>query len=97
MRIWDADSGQLIGNPLDQEQSIQEVVFSPDGSTVAVGTLDSIRLFKVDSGERLQEMFQDSWVLDTAFSRMGSSWRQAVLTEACASGMCRAARGSDRP
>ncbi|OBJ96894.1 hypothetical protein A5746_31430 [Mycolicibacterium conceptionense] len=71
VRIWDADSGQLIGNPLDQEQSIQEVVFSPDGSTVAVGTLDSIRLFKVDSGERLQEMFQDSWVLDTAFSPNG--------------------------
>ena len=71
MRFWDAKSGKPIGNALDQAGSVFAVRFFPDGKTIAVAALDSVRLWNVETGEPAGEMNQDSWVLDVAFSPDG--------------------------
>ncbi|CCA74228.1 related to WD40-repeat protein (notchless protein) [Serendipita indica DSM 11827] len=57
IRIWDADTGQLLGEPLrGHENSVFAVAFSPDGSRIVSGSMDhTIRLWDADSGEPLGE------------------------------------------
>jgi serine/threonine protein kinase len=38
-RLWDADTGQPVGQPLVHEHPVQSIAFSPDGGHVLTGTL----------------------------------------------------------
>ena len=53
IRLWDADSGQPLGEPLRGHESFVTVVaFSPDGSRIISGSNDgTIRLWDLASGK----------------------------------------------
>jgi WD40 repeat protein len=75
VRIWDASTGRQIGAPLGHDELILSVDFSRDGQTLAVATIESVRIWKVDTGDEVGGqglMGQDSWVFDAAFSPDGS-------------------------
>jgi WD40 repeat protein len=37
---WDFSSGQVVGQPIEVNENVSSVAFSPDGSMVAIGTFD---------------------------------------------------------
>jgi WD40 repeat protein len=74
VRIWDASTGRQIGAPLDHDELIRSVDFSADGQTLAVATIESVRIWKVDTGEEVGGvglMEHDSFISDAAFSPDG--------------------------
>ena len=59
IRLWDAHSGQPIGEPLaGHTSSVQSVAFSPDGTLIASASPDTqILLWDASTGERLGAPF----------------------------------------
>ena len=57
LRLWDADSGQQIGEPLSGHTgTVLSVAFSPDGSRIVSGSDDTtLRLWDADSGQQIGE------------------------------------------
>ena len=48
VRLWDVATGRQIGNPLGgQSSAVGAVAFSPDGKTLAAGSVDTVRLWHV--------------------------------------------------
>ncbi len=44
-RLWDAATGQPLGQTLTHQGSVRAVAFSPDGKTVITGSWDKTRTF----------------------------------------------------
>ena len=73
VRIWDANTGQLIGAPLQNNGWIDTIAFSRDGRTIAVADeSQSVRLWDTQTGDPIGEpMFQDGVMSTIKFSPDG--------------------------
>ena len=53
-RLWDAATGQPLGQPLTHQGRVMAVAFSPDGKTVITGSADkTARLWDAATGRPL--------------------------------------------
>ena len=70
VRLWDMDTGELR-HTLEHRSTITDVVFSPDGYTIATGSLD-VRLWDAETG-RLRDILtgHTDYVNSVAFSPDG--------------------------
>ncbi|KAJ6457820.1 WD40-repeat-containing domain protein, partial [Mycena vitilis] len=55
VRIWDAESGEQLGDPLEGHTGwVQSVAFPPDGKHIVSGSIDkSVRIWDAEGGEQL--------------------------------------------
>src|SRR5712671_6613967 len=55
IRLWDAETGDAIGKPLEGHSSpVNSVAFSPDGSRIVSGSFDNtIRLWDAETGDAI--------------------------------------------
>ena len=72
-RLWDAATGRPIGEPLEHQQVVEAVAFSPDGKSVLTGSADgTARLWDAATGRPIGEaMKHPHGVLAVAFSPDG--------------------------
>ena len=76
IRIWDAQSGQPVGEPLvGHDGNVYSVAYSPDGSRIVSGSGDNtIRIWNAQTGQPLGEPLagHDGVVYSVAYSPDGS-------------------------
>src|SRR5712671_3511287 len=87
IRLWDAETGDPIGKPLEGHSSdVDSVGFSPDGSRIVSGSSDNtIRLWDAETGDPIGKPLEghSSLVDSVAFSPDGSrivsgSWDNTI-------------------
>ncbi|KAJ3792300.1 quinon protein alcohol dehydrogenase-like superfamily [Lentinula aff. detonsa] len=87
IRIWNADTGEAIGGPLQgHSEGVKSVAFSPDGKQIVSGSYDkSIRIWNADTGEAIGGPLQghSDGVNSVAFSPDGKrivsgSWDESI-------------------
>ena len=73
VRLWDAESGEVLGILAGHEGSVSSVAFSPDGRGIASGSWDgTVRLWDAESGEVLGTLAgHEGLVSSVAFSPDG--------------------------
>ena len=76
VRIWDAETGEPVGEPLQgHEDWVRSVAFSPDGTRIVSGGDDNaVRIWDAETGEPVGEPLQghEDWVRSVAFSPDGT-------------------------
>ncbi|KAF5373835.1 hypothetical protein D9758_000999 [Tetrapyrgos nigripes] len=76
VRIWDAQTGTAIGEPLQgHEDQVRSVAFSPDGARIVSGSSDrTVRIWDAQTGAAIGEPLQghEDWVQSVAFSPDGA-------------------------
>ena len=64
VRIWDANTGHLIGAPLENNGWIDAIAFSRDGRTIAVADQSqSVRLWDTQTGNPIGEPMRQDGVI----------------------------------
>jgi serine/threonine protein kinase len=73
--IWDVASKQQVGKLVGHARPILGVCYSPDGKTIATGSVDmTIRLWEANSGKCIQTLTgHKSWVEGVVFSADGKT------------------------
>src|SRR5262249_9594394 len=73
--LWQAASGEPVGQPLLHQHSIRAIAFSPDGNTVLTGSRDkTARLWDVGTGKPIGPPFlHEGFVESAAFSPDGKT------------------------
>jgi WD40 repeat protein len=87
VRVWDADTFQLIGHPLTgHTEYVTSVAFSPDGHRLASASYDrTVRLWDADTGQAIGQplVAHTQWVETVAFSpdghRLASAGRDHTI------------------
>jgi WD40 repeat protein len=76
VRLWDAATGQALGEPLEgHTEGVNSVAFSPDGTRIASGSDDkTVRLWDAATGQALSEPLEGhtEGVNSVAFSPDGT-------------------------
>jgi WD40 repeat protein/tetratricopeptide (TPR) repeat protein len=74
-RLWDAATGQPIGEPLEHHSPVYTVAFSPDGQSALTGSNDGVaRLWDAATGQPIGRPLEHRGaVVSLAFSRDGKS------------------------
>jgi len=98
VRVWDAELGQAIGEPLQgHSDSVWSVAFSPDGKHIVSGSADNtVRVWDAESGQAIGEPLQghSDGVWSVAFSPdgkhivSGSSDNTVQVWDAAFEGTC---------
>ncbi|KAG8995954.1 POC1 centriolar protein A [Tulasnella sp. 427] len=87
MRLWDAETGQQLGGPLEgHTDAVDSVAFSPDGKRIASGSRDrTVRLWDAETGQQSGDPLEGhtDGVIFVAFSPDGKriasgSWDKTV-------------------
>lgn len=81
IRVWDAESGEPVGSPLEgQGGLVEQVVYSPDGALLATAAADdTVRIWDANSGKQIREFGGHTpGATDVAFSTDGG--RLATLS-----------------
>ena len=75
IRIWDAETGAQVGDPLEgHTSSVKSVAYSPDGRHIISGSLDhTIRIWDAETGAQVGDPLEGhtSWVESVAYSPNG--------------------------
>jgi WD40 repeat protein len=84
VRLWDAATGEPIGQPLQHQGDVSAVAFSPDGQTLLVGSSDHCaRLWDTATGAPIGPTLPNSSpVVTVAFGPDGKAMLTRGLTHA---------------
>ncbi|KAF9489483.1 WD40 repeat-like protein, partial [Pleurotus eryngii] len=75
IRIWDAGTGQQVGDALTgHERQITSVAFSPDGTKIVSGSYKTIHIWDAGTGQQVGDVLtgHEAWVTSVAFSPDGT-------------------------
>ncbi len=84
-RLWDARTGEALGQPMQHEDWVWQLSFSPDGTRLATASTDNTaRLWDARTGEALGQVMQHSKsVCALAFSPDGTCLATGSGNTAC--------------
>jgi WD40 repeat protein len=72
--LWDAATGEPIGEPLQHQDSVEAVAFSPDGKTLLTGSMDKkAKLWDAATRQPLHQLDHEGAVVTVAFSPDGTT------------------------
>jgi len=83
-RLWEVATGEPVGSPLEHDDLVTAVAYSPDGSKILTGGADHIAQLWDAATQRpiSQGLKLDSSVTDVAFSRDGAHFVTAAFGKA---------------
>ncbi|MGD1804144.1 NACHT and WD repeat domain-containing protein, partial [Dapis sp. BLCC M126] len=74
VRVWDANTGEQIGKPLQHQDKVNSVAFNHDGTKIVSGSFDkTVRVWDANTGEQISKPLQHwDWVWSVAFNHDGT-------------------------